>query len=47
MYMLLHPSPFFITHWSLIDDPEVACSDPGSEVPQEQEYFEHVAELQG
>ena len=47
MYMLLHP-PFFLSLTrSLIDDPEFACSDLGSEAPQDQEYFEHVAELQG
>jgi len=46
-YMLLHPSLLFLLLTSsLIDDRKFTCSGPGSEAPQKQEYFEHMAELQ-
>ena len=31
---------------SLIDDPEITCSGSDPETPQDQEYFEHIADLQ-
>ena len=44
-YIILHSFILSLTR-SLIDDPEIVFSGPDAETPQDQEYFDHIAELQ-